>query len=42
MGAIGQVSNNNRDGSNDPYDNQRIDTGGGEYLHYEVDDNNQY
>jgi hypothetical protein len=24
-----------RDGSNDPWDNQRIDTGGGEYLQAE-------
>lgn len=39
IGAIGS-NNNNRDGSNDPYDNQRVDTGGGEYLHYDADDNN--
>jgi hypothetical protein len=30
-------SNNNRDGSNDPLDNQRVDTGGGEYLQNDDD-----
>jgi hypothetical protein len=47
IGALGTFANSgnvNRDGSNDPYEinnggngngGQRIDTGGGEYLHNE-------
>lgn len=32
-GQSGSNNNqNNRDGSNDIYDNQRVDTGGGEYI----------
>lgn len=33
------VQLHNRDGSNEPYDNQRIDTGGGEYLQIDDDQN---
>lgn len=37
---VGVNSNTqNRDGSNEPYDNQRVDTGGGEYTHNEEDSN---
>ena len=47
VGAAASMNNNNnnnaqlhnRDGSNEPYDNQRIDTGGGEYLQIDDDQN---
>jgi hypothetical protein len=33
IGAVNAAANGqNRDGSNEPYDNQRIDTGGGDYT----------
>ncbi|CDW87509.1 protein kinase domain containing protein [Stylonychia lemnae] len=39
--AAGLSGSNNRDGSNDPLDNQRVDTGGGEYIQNE-DEQNTY